>query len=125
MKPNRFLSNYAVLVVALLAVNPAMQAAKKKTRLPQREPVAKSALAIPAETFQRHVEQEIAGLRDDVYTRATWKKLQEVKQQADDTAGSLKIATLSAAFVSFVLGCVVTFFVVKRMDRSNDSLKIT
>ena len=60
-----------------------------------------------------------------MYTRATWKKLQEVKQEADDTAGSMRVAMFVAAGVGFVLGCVVTVLVAKRMGRSDESLKIT
>ena len=114
----------AVLLLALFAVNPAMQAAKKKARPPQREQTAKTALSTQ-EDFQKHVEQEIANLKDDVYTRATWKKLQEVKQEADDTAGTVRLVTLSAVGIGFLLGCVVTVLVMKRSGGSEESLKIT
>ena len=116
--------SYAVLLVALLAVNPAMPAAKKKGHSPQREPAAKTALSTQ-EDFQKHAEQEIANLKDDVNTRATWKKLQEVKQEADDTAGTVKLVTFSAAGIGFVLGCVITWLVARRMGGSGENLKIT
>jgi hypothetical protein len=114
-----------VLLLASLAVNTSLQAAKPKGRPAPKEHAARTAPATPQEVFQKHVEQEIANLRDDVYTRATWKRLQEVKQTADDTAGSMKLVTLSAAGIGFVLGCVVTFVISKRMGRSDESLKIT
>ena len=124
MKHHRFLMSCAVLLVALLAVNPAMQAAKKKAHPPQKEQTAKTTLSTQAD-FQKHVEQEIANLKNDVYTRATWKKLEEVRQQADDTAGRMRVVMFSAAGIGFVLGCAVTFIVVRRMGGSDESLKIT
>jgi hypothetical protein len=125
MKHHWFLRSYAVLLLASLAVNPGLQAAKPKGRPTPKEHTARTAPASQQEVFQKHVEQEIASLRDDVYTRATWKRLQEVKQTADDTAGSMKLVTLSAAGIGFVLGCVVTFVITRRMGRSDESLKIT
>ena len=116
--------SYVVLLLALLAVNPAMQAAKKKVHPSQREPTAKTALPTQ-EAFQKHVEQEIVDLKDDVYTRATWKKWQEVKQEADDTAGTVKLVALCAAGIGFLLGCVATVLVMKRRGGSEESLKIT
>jgi hypothetical protein len=125
MKHHRSLIRYAVLLLALLQLNPAMQAANRKARPAPKERTAKMALPTPQEEFQKHVEQELANLRDDVYTRATWKKLQEVKQESDDTARNTKVVTSSAGAIGFVLGCLVTFFLVKRMGRSEESLKIT
>jgi hypothetical protein len=124
MKHHRFLMSCAVLLMALLAVNPAMPAAKKKARSPQREPAAKTALSTQ-EDFPKHAEREIANLRDDVYTRATWKKLQEVKQEADDTAGTVKLVTFSAAGIGFVFGCVITWLFARRSGGSDENLKIT
>ena len=100
---------YAVLLLALLVWNPATHAANRKAR-----PVQKTAPAAPHEDFQKHLEQEIGSLKEDVYTRATWKKLQEVKQEADDTAGNVKVAMFTAGGVGFVLGCVVTFLFARR-----------
>ena len=121
---NRSLLSYAVLLLALLAVNP-LQAANRKAR-----PAAKARAASPAQPsrqdeFQNRIEQQIAGIKEDLYTRATWKKLQEVKQQADDTASNLKLVTFGAAALGFVLGCLVTFFALKRSAAAEDNLKIT
>ena len=124
MKPHRFLKSLALLVLLLLAVNPAMQGAKKKARPPQRDAAAKTALSTQ-DDFQKNVEQEIANLKDDVYTRATWKKLQEVKKEADDAASSIRLMTISAACIGFVLGCIVTVLVARRMGKPDESLKIT
>jgi hypothetical protein len=116
---------YGVLLLALLSVNPGMKAANRKTRPPQKERAAKTVQPTQQEEFQKRIEQQIANLKEDVYTRATWKKLQEVKQQADDTAGSMKVVMLSAAGIGFVLGCVVTLLVAKRTGRSDEGLRIT
>jgi hypothetical protein len=124
MKHHRSLIGYAVLLFALL-VSPAMHGAARKARPAQKERTAKVALPTQQEEFQKRIEQQMASLKEDVYTRATWKKLQEVKQQADDTAGSLKVVMFSAAGIGFVLGCVVTVLVSKRAGRSDESLKIT
>jgi hypothetical protein len=102
-----------------------MQAATRKARPPQKERTAQTALPTQQEEFRRHVEREIASLKEDVYTRATWKKLEEVRQHADDTAGRMRLVLFSAAGIGFVLGCVVTFIFARRMGRSDDSLKIT
>jgi Flp pilus assembly protein TadB len=115
-----FLS-YSVMLLALLAVNPAIQAAPRKAHPAQK--AAKTAVATHQEDFQKHVEQEIANLKDDVYTRATWKKLQEVKQEADDNASSMKLAMFCSAAAGLIVGCVVTFFVARR--KPEDDLKIT
>jgi len=123
MNHHRFLLNYAALLLALLAVNPQVQAAKNKTRPAPKEHAART--ATQQEEFQKQVEQQIANIKDDVYTRATWKKLQEVKQEAEDTAGTMRLVMFSAAGIGFVLGCVVTFLVAKRMGGSDENLKIT
>jgi septal ring factor EnvC (AmiA/AmiB activator) len=127
MNHYRFILSYAVLLMALLVVNPAMQAAKNKTKAHSapKEHAAKTALATQHDDFQKQVEQQIASLKDDVYTRATWKKLQEVKQESDDTASNLRLLAFGAGAVGFVLGCVLTGFIAKRMGRPDESLKIT
>lgn len=117
---------YLVLLLAMVLVNSTAQAAIRKARPTQKhEHVVKTSLSTPQEDFQKHVEQEIASLKDDVYTRATWKKLQDVKQEADETAGNMKVVTLSAGGIGFVLGAVLTFFLARRMGRSDEALKIT
>ena len=116
---------YAVLLVALLTVNSAMQAAVRKARPAQKERTAKTAQPTQQEQFQKHFEQQIADLKEDVYTRATWKKLEEVRQQADDTAGRMRVVIFSAGGIGFVLGCAVTFIFARRMGRLDESLKIT
>src|ERR1035441_2840422 len=116
---------YAVLLVALLTVNSAMEAAVRKARPEQKERTAKTAQPTQQEQFQKHFEQQIADLKEDVYSRATWKKLEEVKQEADETAGNMKLVMLSAAGIGFVLGCAVTFIFARRTGRSDESLKIT
>src|SRR5690348_11278614 len=98
MKHRRSLIRYALLLLwALLLVNPARPAAVRKARPTQKERTVKTAQPTPQEDFQKRVEQQIANLKEDVYTRATWKKLQEVKQQADATAANMKVVTLTAA----------------------------
>ena len=116
---------YAVLLVALLTVNSAMEAAVRKARPAQKERTAKTAQPTQQEQFQKHFEQQIADLKEDVYTRASWKKLEEVKHEADETAGNMKLVMLSAAGIGFVLGCAVTFIFARRTGRSDESLKIT
>ena len=125
MTHHRFLIRYAVLLLALLSVNPTIQAAVRKARPTQKDRTSKTALPTQQEEFQKHVEREIADLKEDVYTRATWKKVQEVEQKADDTAGSMRVVMLSAGGIGLVLGCVVTVLVTKRMGRPDDGLKIT
>ena len=125
MKLHRFLTRYAVLLLALFLLNPTIQAAVRKARPTQKDRTAKTALPTQQEEFQKHVEQQIASLKEDVYTRATWKKVQEVEQKADNTAGSMKVVMLSAGGMGFVLGCVVTFIFARRTGRSDDGLKIT
>src|ERR1035438_6078981 len=87
---------YAVLLVALLTVNSATQAAVRKARPAQKERTAKTAQPTQQEQFQKHFEQQIGDLKEDVYTRATWKKLEEVRQQADDTAGRMRVVRSAA-----------------------------
>jgi hypothetical protein len=125
MNHQRFFMPYAVMLLALLSVNPAMQAAVRKARPAQKEHTAKVVLPTQQEEFQKRVEQQIASLKEDVYTRATWKKLQEVKQEADDTAGSMKVVMLSAGGIGFALGCAVTFIFARRIGGSDENLKIT
>ena len=125
MKPHRSLIRYVVLLLALLWVNPTMQAAVRKARPAQKERTAKTAQPTQQEQFQKHFEQQIADLKEDVYTRASWKKLEEVKHEADETAGNMKLVMLSAAGIGFVLGCAVTFIFARRTGRSDESLKIT
>jgi hypothetical protein len=125
MSNNRFLLRYAVLLLALAAANPTSQGANRKTRPTQKPNTAKSTQATQQEDFQKTVGQQIASLKEDVYTRATWKKLQEVKQEADDTAGTVRLVTLGGVGIGFVLGCVVTVLVSKRTGRSDENLKIT
>jgi hypothetical protein len=125
MKLHRFLTRYAVLLLALFLLNPTIQAAVRKARPTQKDRTAKTALPTQQEEFQKRVEKEIAGLKEDVYTRATWKKVQEVEQKADDTAGNMKVVMLSAGGIGFVVGCAVTVLVTKRMGRSDEGLKIT
>ena len=125
MKLHRFLTRYAVLLLALFLLNPTIQAAVRKARPTQKDRTAKTALPTQQEEFQKHVEQQIASLKEDVYTRATWKKLQEVKQEADDTAGSMKVVMLSAGGIGFALGCAVTFIFARRIGGSDENLKIT
>jgi hypothetical protein len=125
MKHQRFLLRYAVLLLALLSVNPAIEAAVRKARPTQKERTVKTSLPSQQEQFQKHFEKEMADLKEDVYTRATWKKLQEVKQEADDIAGRTKVVMFSAAGIGFVLGCAVTFIFARRMGGSGESLKIT
>lgn len=125
MNHYRLLPRVSVLLLALLAVNPLVQAANRKARPAPKEHAAKEAQPSPQETYQKHVEEQIANLKDDVYTRATWKKLQEVKQEADDTAGNMKLAMFSAAVVGFVFGCVVTFIFARRRGGAEENLKIT
>lgn len=117
--------SYAVVLLALLPVNPAMQAANRKVRPAQKDRTAKAALPSPTEELQKHFDQQIENLKEDVYTRATWKKLQEVKRQADETESSMRVIMLSAAGIGFVLGCLVTVLVTKRMGKSDEGLKIT
>jgi len=123
MKHHRSLIRCAVLLLALLWVNPAMHAAVRKARPAQKEHTAKP--PTQQEEFQKHVEKEMADLKEDVYTRATWKKLEEVRQQADDTAGRMKVVMFSAGGIGFVLGCALTFIFARRMGRSDEALKIT
>src|ERR1035441_10914025 len=89
MKPHRSLIRYVVLLLALLWVNPTMQAAVRKARPTQKERTAKTAQPTQQEQFQKHLEQQIADLKEGVYSRATWNKLEEVKQEADETAGNI------------------------------------
>jgi hypothetical protein len=124
MKHHKFLLNCIVLLLALLMAQPGMPAAKKKARPAPKEHAAKTALTAEQD-FSTHVEQEIASLKQDVYTRATWQKLQEVKQQAEDTASRMKLVMWCAAAIGFVLGCAVTFVLARRMGRPDESLKIT
>jgi hypothetical protein len=84
----------------------------------------KGSASYPKRRLSKNVEQEIASLKEDVYTRATWKKLQEVKQEADDTASTLRLATLCSAGVGFVLGCVVTIVAVRRMRKTLSPLSL-
>ena len=112
-----------MLLLALLSVNPAMHAANRKARPAQK--AAKTAPPAQQEDFQKTFEKQIASLKEDVYTRATWKKLQEVKLQADDTAASMRLVMFGMAGVGFILGCVVTVLVTRRMGGSDEGLKIT
>jgi len=116
---------YAVLLLAFLSVNPLMQAAIRKARPTQKERTAKITAPTQQEVFQKRVEQQIETLKEDVYNRATWKKLEEVRQQADDTAGRMRVVMFSAAGIGFVLGCAVTFIFARRMGGSDEALKIT
>jgi hypothetical protein len=125
MKNPRFLFSCIVLLLALLAGQSTLQAAKKKARTAPKEHPTQTFLTAQPGDFQTHVEREISSLKEDVYTRATWQKLQEVKQQADETAGKVKLVTWCAALIGFVLGCAVTFVFARRMGRPDDSLKIT
>src|SRR5579864_7435992 len=109
MKHQRCLQHFIVLLLAVLAVNPAMQAANRKARPTQKQNAAKTAAPSPQEDFQKHIERQLADVKEDVYSRATWKKLEEVKQEADSTAGTVKMVTFSAAGIGFILGSVVTF----------------
>jgi hypothetical protein len=124
MKHHRFLMHYALLLWTFLLVNPAIPAAVRKAH-PAAQKAPKTAQPTQQEDYQKHVEQQIANIKEDVYTRATWKKLQEVKQEADDTAGNMKVVTLSAGGIGFVLGCAVTFIFARRTGSSDESLKIT
>jgi len=115
-----------VLLMSLLLVIPAMQAAPRKARpTPQKERTAKTTAPTQQEVFQKRVDQQIADLKEDVYSRATWKKLEELRKQADETAGRMKIVMFSAAGIGFILGCAVTFIFARRMGGSDENLKIT
>jgi hypothetical protein len=103
-----------------------MQAAVRKARPAQKQQhAATTSQPTSQELYQKHIEQEIANLKEDVYTRATWKKLQEVKEQADENAGKMKIIMLSAGGIGFVLGAVVTFLFARRMGGREEGYKIT
>ena len=126
MQIHRRLVRYLVLLLAFCLVNATMQAATRKAHPAQKQQrTAKTAVSTQQEDSQKRIEHEIATLKEDVYSRATWKKLQEVKQQADETAGEMKLVTISAGGIGFVLGCVVTFIFARRMGRSEEGLKIT
>jgi hypothetical protein len=121
MKQSRFLLNCAVWLLALLTVNPSLPATKKKQTVARKEHPAQQ----KDEHSQEKTEQEVKDLRTDVYSRATWAALQKVKQEADDTAGTVRLVTLIGAGIGFLVGCVVTWLVAKRMGKSDDALKIT
>jgi hypothetical protein len=125
MKQSRFFLAYAVWLLALVLTNPSLQAAKKKRVVAKKENPARVLVQHKDEHFQEKIEQEIADLRTDVYTRATWKELQKVKQEADDAVGSIKVMTLVGTGIGFVLGCMVAGLVGKRMGKADDALKIT
>ena len=105
-------------------VNPSLQAAKKKRAVAKKEP-AKAVVLMKDDHLRDKIDQEIADLRTDVYSRATWAALQKVKQEADDTASYIKLVTFIGGGIGFVLGCVVAGLVAKRMGKSDDALKIT
>jgi hypothetical protein len=109
----------------LLAANPSLLAARKKQIVAKKARPEKTLVQTQNERFQASVEQQITNLKDDVYTRATWKALQEVKQEADDIASKMRIMTLVGGGIGFVLGCVVTGLIAKRMGKSDEALKIT
>jgi hypothetical protein len=125
MNQPRFLLICTACLLSLLAVNPSLQAARKKQAAAKKAHPERTLVQSQNERFQANVEQQITNLKNDVYTRATWKALQEVKQEADDTAGKMKIMTLIGGGIGFVLGCVVTGLVAKRMGKSDDALRIT
>lgn len=108
----------------MLVVNPSLQAAKKKHVVAKKEHPAR-VIEQKDENVQEKIEKEIGDLRADVYGRATWAALQKVKQEADDTAGTIKLVTFIGGGIGFLIGCVVTGLVAKRMGRSDDALKIT
>ncbi len=121
MKQIRFLLTSAVCLVALLAVNPSFGAAKKKQAVAKKEHPAVQA----QQNEQQKTEREIQDLRTDVYSRATWVALQKVKQEADDTAGDVRLVMFIGGGVGFVVGCIVTVLVTKRIGKSDEALKIT
>jgi hypothetical protein len=127
MKQRRFLLRLscAVSLLALLAVNPALEAARKKQATPKKERPANQPSRSEGELFRQKIEQEIQDLRTDVNSRAKLTALQEVKKQADDTAASVKLVTLVGGGIGFLIGCVVTGLVLKRMGKSDAALKIT
>ena len=124
MKPSGLLLSCAVWILALLMMNPSLQAAKKKHVAAKKEHPER-VIQQKGEDAQEKIEKEISNLRTDVYSRATWEALQKVKQEADDTAGSIKLVTFIGGGIGFLIGCVVTGLVAKRMGRSDDALKIT
>jgi PRMT5 arginine-N-methyltransferase len=125
MNQRRSLLVCAACLLAVLAGNPSLQAAKKKQAATKKEHTEKAPVQAQSDRLQENVEREIAKLKDDVYTRATWKALQEVKQQTDDTAGKMRMVMVAGGGCGFVLGCIVTALVVRRMGKSDDALKIT
>ncbi len=124
MKSSRLLLSCAVWILALLMVNASLQAAKKKHVVAKKEHTERVSQQ-KDENVQEKIEKEISNLRTDVYSRATWAALQKVKQEADDTAGTVKLVMFIAGGIGFVIGCVVTGLVAKRMGKSDDALKIT
>lgn len=125
MKHHPFLLRYAVLLLALVALNPASQAATRKARPAQKEHAVKAATSTAQEDFEKRVALQITDLKTDIDGRATWAKLQEVKKEADENAGKIKMVMFSAAAVGFVFGCVVTFLVARKMGGPAEGLKIT
>jgi hypothetical protein len=124
MKQSRFSLSCGVWLLALLMVNPSLQAAKKKRAVSKKEP-AKAVVLMKDEHLRDKIDQEIADLRNDVYSRATWAALQKVKQEADDTAGALKLVMFLGVGVGLLVGCVATVLVANRTRRSDDTLKFT
>jgi hypothetical protein len=124
MKQSRFSLSCGVWLLALLMVNPSLQAAKKKRAVAKKEP-AKAVVLMKDDHLRDKIDQEIADLRNEVYSRATWAALQKVKQEADDTAGALKLVTFLGVGVGLLVGCVATVLVANRTRRSDDTLKIT
>jgi hypothetical protein len=122
MKQSRFSLSWGVWLLALLMVNPSLQAAKKKRAVAKKEPV-KAVVLMKDDHLRDKIDQEIADLRTDVYSRATWAALQKVKQEADDTAGYMKLVTFIGGGIGFVLGCVVAGLVAKRMGKSDSALE--
>src|ERR1022692_4451544 len=122
MKQSRFSLSCGVWLLALLMVNPSLQAAKKKRAVSKKEP-AKAVVLMKDEHLRDKIDQEIADLRNDVYSRATWAALQKVKQEADDTAGALKLVMFLGVGVGLLVGCVATVLVANRTRRSDDTLK--
>src|ERR1700682_1594005 len=107
MKQSR-LSLSCVWLLALLMVNPSLQAAKKKRAVAKKEP-AKAIVLMKDDHLRDKIDQEIADLRTDVYSRATWAALQKVKQEADDTASYIKLVTFIGGGLGFVFCCVVAW----------------
>jgi hypothetical protein len=105
--------------LALLTVNPSLPAAKKK------QAAAKKEHPVLVQQKEEKTEREITDLKTDVYSRATWVALQKVKQQADDTAGTVKLVMFIGGGVGFLVGCAVTGLIAKRMGKPDEALKIT